>query len=254
MTSDQNSRRLSLYITGEHECAYLPDRTARTVFVDPSFPLKNGHYSTLIRQGMRRSGRYVYHPGCPHCDACQSLRVPVSEFQPRRRQRRCWQRNADLQSIVRSAAFHQEHFDLYRRYLTARHPGGGMDAHDETGYTDFLMSPWAETRFVEFRLDGDLVAVTVIDLVADGFSAVYTFFDPLEARRGLGSYAILWQIDAARRYGLDYVYLGYWIAECDKMRYKADYQPCEVYRSGAWERLIPPGAPSGHGGPSESRS
>lgn len=254
MTSDQDARRLSLYITGEHECAYLPERTARTVFVDPGFPLRNGHYSSLIRQGMRRSGRYIYNPSCPHCDACQSLRVPVREFSPRRRQRRCWRRNSDLQSTVRSAAFHQEHFDLYRRYLGERHPGGGMDAHDESGYMDFLISPWSETRFVEFRLDGRLLAVSVIDLVADGFSAVYTFFDPFDARRGLGSYAILWQIDAARRYGLDYVYLGYWIAECDKMRYKADYQPCEVYRSGAWERLIPPTASPGRGGPSESRT
>jgi len=241
MSSADKERRLWLYATGDHECAYLPNRTARTVFVDPTFSLQNRHYSQLIRQGMRRSGRFIYQPSCPGCNACQSLRVPVRVFQPRRRQRRCWRRNSDLSAIVRGADFRQEHFDLYVHYVATRHPGGGMDEHDPDSYMDFLVAPWAETRFVEFREGDRLLAVSVVDLIADGFSAVYTFFAPDESRRGLGTYAILWQIDAARRYGLDYVYLGYWIAACAKMSYKADYRPCEVYQGGEWRVLSDPG-------------
>ena len=226
-----------LLASGFHSCAYLTDRTARTVIVDPGFPVTNAVYSDLLRRGMRRSGSHIYAPACPACRACQSLRIPVSTFQPRRRQRRCWQHNADLNATMVSAGFSVEHFSLYSRYLQARHPGDGMEGHGPDDYLEFLVAPWSDTRFVEFRLSGTLVAVAVIDLVEDGFSAVYTFFEPEFPRRGLGTYAILWQIDAACRYGLEYVYLGYWIAESGKMRYKADFSPCEVYRERRWQPL-----------------
>lgn len=237
MNQASEARRLWLFATGTHECAYLPERTARTLFVDPHTPLHNDDYSQLIRRGMRRSGPYVYTPGCPACTACQSLRIPVHEFAPRRRQRRCWRHNTDLTARILPPQYREDHFALYRRYLQARHPGGGMDDHDPDSYMEFLVAPWSDTRFVEWRLGPELLAVAVIDRVADGLSAVYTFFDPEAKRRGLGTYAILWQIDAARRWGLDYLYLGYWIAECSSMRYKADFRPCEVYRDGDWQPL-----------------
>ena len=227
-----------LLASGYHPCLYLPDRTARTVVVDPAFPVTNRTYSDLIRRGMRRSGSYIYAPACPACNACQSLRIPVAVFRWRRRHRRCWQRNADLRATVTTPRLTDEQFSLYRHYVGARHPGGGMDKHDRDECLDFLVAPWSQTRFVELRLDGVLTCVAVMDLVEDGLSAVYTFFDPDFPRRGLGSYAILWQIDAARRYGLDYVYLGYWIAESAKMRYKADFTPCEVYRDRVWDPLV----------------
>ena len=227
-----------LLASGFHPCAYLADRTARTVIVDPGYPITNRVYSDLIRRGMRRSGPHIYAPACPACKACQSLRVPVADFRPRRRQRRCWQHNDDLTATMVSAEFSMEHFALYQRYLQARHSGEGMDEHGPDDYLEFLVAPWSDTRFVEFRLNGMLLAVAVIDLVEDGISAVYTFFDPEFHRRGLGTYAVLWQIDAARRYGLDYVYLGYWIAESEKMRYKADFSPCEVYRERRWQALV----------------
>lgn len=226
-----------LLASGFHPCAYLADRTARTVIVDPGFPVTNQVYSDLLRRGMRRSVSYIYAPACPSCRACQSLRVPVAAFRPRRRQRRCWHHNADLTATMTEPGFSVEHFSLYRRYLQARHPGDGMDDQGPDEYLDFLIAPWSDTRFVEFRLDGTLLAVAVVDLVEDGFSAVYTFFDPEFPRRGLGTYAVLWQIDAVRRYGLDYVYLGYWIAESAKMCYKADFSPCEVYRARSWQAL-----------------
>lgn len=235
----ESRKRISpgLLASGFHPCAYLADRTARTVVVDPGFPINNRAYSELLRRGMRRSGSHIYSPACPSCRSCQSLRIPVDTFQPRRRQRRCWQHNADLTASMVTPGFSVEHFSLYRRYLLARHPGDGMDDHGPDDYLDFLVAPWSDTRFVEFRLHGTLLAVAVIDVVEDGFSAVYTFFDPEFTRRGLGTYAILWQIDAARRYALDHVYLGYWIAESEKMRYKADFSPCEVYRERSWQPL-----------------
>jgi arginine-tRNA-protein transferase len=133
--------------------------------------------------------------------------------------------------------FDQEHFDLYRRYTRLRHPGGGMDTDEPAQYRGFLISPWADTRFVEFRKEGRLLAVAVTDVMNQGLSAVYTFFDPDEPRRSLGVYAVLWQIDYARREGLPWVYLGYWIAETAKMSYKTRYRPLEAYLGGEWRRL-----------------
>ena len=224
-----------LYSTGEHACSYLESRTARTVFVDPRLPLDNGHYSRLIRQGMRRSGRYIYQPGCPTCSSCQSLRIPVERFRPNRNQRRCWRRNADLRVIQRPPVYVREHFDLYRHYMSMRHPGSGMDQHDPERYMEFLVCDWSETLFLEIRRGRDLVAVAVTDRVADGLSAVYTFYDPDLTRRSLGTYGILAQIEHARMNAMPHVYLGYWIAESPKMRYKTDFQPAETFSAGHWK-------------------
>ena len=226
-----------LFATGEHSCSYLPGRVARTAFADPYFPLDNRHYSLLIRRGMRRSGRYVYRPACTGCSACRSLRIPVEAFAPRRSQRRCAALNADLETRLCPPVFRQEHFDLYARYVGSRHAGGGMDNPDPESYMDFLVAPWSDTQFVEFRQQGTLLAVAVMDRVADGLSAVYTFFDPDHTRRGLGTNAILWQIAETSSRRLNYLYLGYWIQECPKMRYKEHFQPAEVFNGGAWRPL-----------------
>lgn len=239
MTDARQNRSLTLFATATHDCPYLPDRRARNVVVDPWAPVTNADYGQLLRRGLRRSGPVIYAPSCPGCNACQSLRVPAAAFRPRRRQRRCWHRNSDLQTIIREPQFRQEHFDLYQRYVQARHPGGGMEDHDPETYMHFLVAPWSDTRFVEWRCDDQLLAVAVVDRVDDGLSAVYTFFEPDQPQRSLGRYAILWQIDAAQRWGLTYVYLGYWIAACRTMRYKAEFRPCEVFRGNTWQSLPP---------------
>ncbi|MCP1676107.1 arginine-tRNA-protein transferase [Natronocella acetinitrilica] len=239
MKSDQRnpgSGTLWLYSTGEHACSYLEDRSARTVFVDPAFPVSNAHYSRLITQGMRRSGHFIYQPGCAGCSSCKSLRIPVADFCANRAQRRCWNRNQDIRIIQRPPVFVQQHFALYRHYMSHRHPGSGMDEHDPERYMEFLVSNWSDTVFLEMRRGQDLLGVAVTDRLADGLSAVYTFFHPELARRSLGTFGILAQIEHARMNGLAYVYLGYWIAESPKMRYKATFRPHEIHTGGRWLR------------------
>jgi arginine-tRNA-protein transferase len=229
--------RLLLYATPPHECSYLPDREAVTLFADPEFP-KDRHLQRLLtEQGFRRSGQHLYRPRCAGCAACEAVRIPVAAFTPNRSQRRTWARNQDLSVRCVEQRFEQEHYDLYARYVTGRHPGGGMDDPTPAKYEDFLLCPWADTRLVEFHHEDELVAVAVSDRLDDALSAVYTFFDPARSARGLGVYAVLWQLEAARRSGLDWLYLGFAIQGCRKMEYKGRYLPQERMRDGQWVRL-----------------
>ena len=236
MTSPAPFKLLSFYATPVHECSYLPNREAVTVFADPDYRKDTALYSVLSRYGFRRSGQHIYRPRCPSCQACVPVRVPVREFEPRRSQRRAWRANQDLQVIAREPLFEEEHFELYQRYLLSRHKGGGMDNPTPEQYMEFLASPWSDTVFYEFRLDGRLLGVTVADQLEDGLSAVYTFFDPQSSNRSLGVFAVLCSLAEARRRGLDWLYLGYWIKEARKMSYKTEYRPLEFFRNGHWMR------------------
>jgi arginyl-tRNA--protein-N-Asp/Glu arginylyltransferase len=230
-----------LYLSMPHECGYLEGRIATTLFVDPHVPLTRSQYSGLVQQGFRRSGGLVYRPHCQGCSACVPVRIPVERFTPDRGQRRVWKRNLDVEIRPVQSGYHEEHFDLYCRYQATRHAGGSMDVGDPVQYRDFLFSPDFETEVHEFRPADDpsrLIAVSVMDVLDDGLSAVYTFFDPEEQRRAPGVHAILWQIGQARQRGLPYVYLGYWIGESAKMRYKKNYRPLQALRQGVWSDLI----------------
>lgn len=228
--------RLAFYASPPHECAYLPEREAVTLFADPHAPMDAPTYERLLAYGFRRSGQFVYRPRCPDCRACISVRVPAAEFRPDRSQRRTWRANQDLQVVVRDDRYREEHFDLYRRYMRSRHPGGGMDVSDPAAYTDFLACRWCPTRFVEFRAGDRLLAVAVVDELPHSLSAVYTFFDPAESRRGLGTHAVLWQIEAARQTDRPWVYLGYWLEDSPKMAYKDRFRPLEALQDGQWQR------------------
>ncbi len=241
MTAPDTFRLLNFFATPPHPCSYLADRQAITVFADPDFRKDRGVYSTLSRHGFRRSGPHLYRPRCEGCNACVPVRVPVAEFRPRRSQRRAWARNQDLVVRPRSARFDLDHYRLYARYLEHRHPGGGMDDPSPEQFMEFLTSPWADTVFFELNLGERLLAVAVADVLDDGLSAVYTFFDPDAESRSLGVFGVLWEIAEARRLGLDYLYLGYWIEESPKMSYKSGYQPLEYLHDGRWQRE-PPGA------------
>ena len=227
---------LRLLMGSAHACGYLKDRHARSAFVDPAFPLEPGLYGALLDQGFRRSGDYAYRPMCLNCRACQSARIVSEAFVPDRAQKRCWRRNADLHTSV-GRNLGDEHYALYRRYLSARHPDGGMDPEDADAFREFLACGWGATEFWEFRDGDELVAVSVVDRIPKGLSAVYTFFDPDRAERSLGTYAILSQIERARAEHLPHVYLGYWVPGSAKMDYKRRYQPLEVLRGGQWQRL-----------------
>jgi leucyl-tRNA---protein transferase len=232
-----NIRRLSIYATGEHACAYLPERTARTLFVDPRESLNPVVYDQLMEQGFRRSGDYVYRPNCPLCSACKSLRIPIDSFRQSRRHKRCVRQNAGVSVHAQAPRFRPEHFRLYERYIAARHAGSQMDQLGPEQYYDFLTAPWCDTVFYEFREHAELLAVAVADRLPRSLSAVYTFYAPEHAHRGLGTLAILSLIEEARRCGHRYLYLGYWIEECAKMRYKSEFRPHEVHTGNAWQRV-----------------
>lgn len=226
---------LDFYLTPEHECSYLPAQQAVTLFVDPSVCVNTDLYSELIQYGFRRSGTHVYRPRCPMCAACIPIRIPVDTFTSSRSQRRVWKRNQDLSITAVAAEYNDEHFQLYRHYMSTRHAGGGMDTPEPEKYSEFLINPYIDARFYEFRLNRQLLAVAAVDMLNNGISAVYTFFDPAESARSLGGMAILWQIEEARRLNIPYVYLGYWIKECQKMVYKDQYRPFEVFQKGHWQ-------------------
>ena len=243
MTATPRSRPLLLFSSPEHDCAYLPDRLAKTQFADPRTRMDMSIYAQLAALGFRRSGDHVYRPACTTCQACIPVRLPVREFVPNRSQRRTQIRNRDLEVIGRPPEFDPEHYRLYRQYTHGRHPGGGMDDSSPETYLEFLSAPWSETTFHEFRLDRRLVAVAVIDRFPDGLSAVYTFFDTeLSRGRALGIAAILWQIEHARALGLSWLYLGYWIRQCAKMSYKDRFRPMEILQDGEWRRIESRGA------------
>lgn len=228
---------LLFYVTPPERCAYLPARESVNVFADPRARMNTALYGRLIDKGFRRSGSHLYRPQCPGCNACIPTRIPVARFTPSRSQRRTWKINSDLRVNALTVAYRADHFALYRRYQRGRHAGGEMDNPTLQSYLDFMRCPWADTSLVEFRRGGALLAVAVCDRLAQGLSAVYTFFDPHEQRRGLGTYAILWQIEETRRRGLPYVYLGYWIANNLKMNYKTRFRPIEGLIDGQWRAL-----------------
>ncbi|MEK6750359.1 MAG: arginyltransferase [Pseudomonadota bacterium] len=226
---------LKFFATPPHSCSYLPNREAVTVFADPRSSMNPSTYSRLIDGGFRRSGEYVYCPDCRDCNACVSARIPVVGFTPNRTQRRTWRNNADINVVVTDARFSREHYALYQRYIHWRHAGGGMDEVDPNKYRSFLESTWCATWLVEFRLNNTLLAVACTDVLDQGLSAVYTFYAPEHAKRGLGVLAVMWQIQEARRLGLLWVYLGYWIEDCEKMNYKTQYQPLEILTPQGWQ-------------------
>lgn len=234
---NEHLNQLRFYQTPEHECNYLQERIASTVFVDPAAPLNREIYSQLARIGFRRSGRYLYRPHCRECSACIPIRLPVDDFQIKRSQRRVWKKNCDLDIKILDNKYKDEHYALYKKYLNSRHPDGGMDDATPAKYQNFLSCEWMNTRFVEFRLHDELLAVAVTDDMSHGLSALYTFFDPEYASRSLGVYAILWQIDQAKKNNKQWLYLGYWIEESPKMSYKTDYHPYETFIDGRWQRF-----------------
>jgi len=227
-------KQIRLFRGAEHPCSYLPGRAACSAYADPTLELDVPIYSGLAAQGFRRSGDLVYRPHCLGCAACVPVRIPVARFAPDRSQRRVLRDNAGVAATSKPAVFDEAHYRLFQRYLAARHDDGGMADSSEEDYMGFLGSRWADTRFVEFRLEGRLLAVAVVDRLETGLSAAYTFFDPDEDRRGLGTLAVLWQVGEARRRGLEWVYLGFWIEGCRKMNYKDRFRPLQALRGGQW--------------------
>lgn len=227
-------QRFQFFISPEHPCSYLENQEARTIFVDPAARVTMRDYGTLMEAGFRRSGDNIYRPACAHCKMCIPLRIPVNDFKPNRSQRRTFKANKHLALKLVNNQFSDEHYELYRKYMQHRHPGGGMDEDDPDAYLRVISSSWSTTRLLEFR-DGEiLVAIAVVDITQTALSAVYTFFDPGYESQSPGVYAILSLIELARAEHKHWLYLGYWNPSCDKMSYKNIYRPHEVYQNMTW--------------------
>ncbi len=229
---------MDFYQTPIHPCGYLPDQYSLNIFADPNEEISTQTYSWLIDYGFRRNGSHLYRPKCPECTACVPTRVCVDEFKPNRSQKRALKRNQDIVIHKVQNKFTQEHFDLYTKYLQTRHNDGPMSQSTQSDYEEFILGTWSETYLLEFRLDKKLISVAVFDVLPQGLSAVYTFFDNEYGKRGLGTLAVLQLILRAKELKLPYLYLGYWIEASQKMNYKANFKPIEGHIGNHWQKLV----------------
>lgn len=238
MIFNTRTGRLFFFSTEPRACSYLPARESVMLFADPNKVVDSESYGRLIDFGFRRSGDNVYRPHCRSCTACTPVRIPVDELVLNRSQRRNVKRNADLRIGLQTTEFNDEHLQLYHLYQQRRHDPdtSNGEAYDQLG---FLRSKFIDTAILEFRLDGKLVMVCVVDEIPQGLSAAYTFYDPDYPQRGLGVFGVLELVNECRRRGLAWLYLGYWIEECDKMNYKTMFRPLHAYLDGEWKLMEP---------------
>ncbi|PID43577.1 MAG: arginyltransferase [Proteobacteria bacterium] len=228
---------LVFYTTPEHKCGYLPDQKATTLFTDPRATIDNETYTHLTRIGFRRSGNHYYKPGCATCSACVPVRIPCRDYSFSRSNKRLAKKHKDTKTIVRQPEFREEHYRLYEHYINHKHKDGDMYPPSREQYESFIVETPRSTQFIEFWQHGCLISVAVVDQLQDGISAIYTFYDPDYNNISPGKYAILWQIEYTKKMGKPYLYLGYWIKNCQKMSYKINFRPIELFARGKWTRI-----------------
>lgn len=239
MSGQFNPNQLTFFVTPEHECPYLTEQKSKTIFLSPEIHADGLLYTALINQGFRRSGDHVYRPNCDTCKACISVRIPVDSFQHSRSQKRVFSKGSMIKVSTTPAKFTPEHYKMFEAYINCRHKDGDMYPASEKQYKEFLLCDWLETEYLNFYdiRNSQLIATLVYDRVQDGYSAVYTFFDPNYSQFSLGKLAILKLIEKAKSNRVPYVYLGYWIKESQKMSYKGQYRPLECFVENRWVKI-----------------
>ncbi len=249
LTEHFGTRLPQFYLSQPTPCPYLPGRRERKVFTRLSGPMSRQINESLAHVGFRRSQNIAYRPACDGCTACVSVRIRTAEFVPSKGFRRTLARNADLNACAVDPVASEEQYALLRAYLDARHSNGGMSNMGILDFVAMVEDTTVDTQLVEYRLpgsrprdDGPLVACALTDVMSDGLSMVYSFFDPAFSDRSLGAYMVLHHVERARAAGLPYVYLGYLVAGCRKMSYKARFQPLEGLGPDGWKPYPPPEA------------
>jgi arginine-tRNA-protein transferase len=235
---DSDIESLQFFQTQEHPCSYIKGQSASTLFLNPKQKIDTSLYSQLSEYGFRRSGTHIYKPMCPRCEACIPIRIPTESFIASKQQKRTWRRNQDLSISIVNTIDSDEHYALYENYINARHQDGDMYPASQEQFRSFLTSDWKSTRYYEVREQGNLIAVSVADIMDNGIAAVYSFYCPISAKRSLGNFLILFLIDQAKTLNLPAVYLGYWIKSCQKMNYKSSYRPLEIQNGAHWLRVL----------------
>ena len=233
--------KLQFYVTTPYKCGYLPNKLAQSLIASPQHLIDANIYSGLITQGFRRSGKFAYRPHCENCRACIAVRLILSEFNPSRSQKRAYKQHSDLTAQIYPLHFNQQHFELYESYQSLRHldetaTETSATAKDEAEqYRQFLCQSNVESLMIEFKdANNQVKIVSVVDIVKDGISAVYTFYDAAEAKASFGTYSIMWLAEWTKNLNLPYLYLGYWIKDSQKMAYKQQFKPQQKLIDGEW--------------------
>lgn len=237
MTDIPDSQTIQLFSGPESPCGYLPNKESRSVFIDPDIALNNSIFSELGRYGFRRSGNHVYRPQCGSCNACWSYRVLCQEFNPSKSQKRILRSNQGLTQHLELAQATEEDYKIYEKYITMRHKDGEMYPPSFEQYEDFLFSNWCESLLLKLKDKEQTVAVMCLDVLDDGLSAVYSFFDPESEYKSLGTDLVLRSIELVKKHQQSYCYLGYFIQNCQKMSYKRNYKPAEALVSDQWQQV-----------------
>ncbi len=242
LPSDTPLQKLQFYVTTGYSCGYLPNKMAQSLIAAPQHLVDANVYSGLIQQGFRRSGKFSYRPHCENCQECIPVRIILDQFSPNRSQKRAFKQHQNLTTTILPAGFHEEHYALYTSYQHARHSDEKIQTEATSAeneieqYQSFLCQSNVESVMVEFRENNQLKMVSVIDIVRDGISAVYTFYETNDPSASYGTYNVIWQTLWAKSLNLPYLYLGYWIKDSKKMAYKQNFKPLEKLINGEWIR------------------
>ena len=233
----KNLERIKFYETTKYSCGYINGQDAQSIVATPHKNINRKIFEGLINEGFRRSGPYVYKPNCISCNACVPIRLLASKFIASRSQKRAAKYLEKLTVKILPLKFNEEHYELYVHYQNKRHLDTGKSEDEIGDYNDFLIKSNVESKIVEFRLGNKLKIVTIVDIVDDGLSAVYTFYDCSNRKLSLGTISIMWLLNYCKKQNLSFLYLGYWINESKKMKYKTNFKPYELMVDGAWQEV-----------------